>query len=200
MKSKLIVFLIVTFLSVQFSFSQMYDKEIGVEITGARGSNLGGLIGGVLKFSFVSETMGENYLAFGPSVRYQYFWSNNTYTGIQANGSMLGFGGYLHFRFLDWFYVGTEAEIIQNPFNQFSNWTPVGFLGGGIHKDFDFVHLNAGLMYDVIDALRDPYSKVSSPLSNNYFMRKQNSTNPQQAGGYIPIIARITFFFPLGRN
>jgi len=200
MKSKLIVLIIITFLSVQFSYSQMYDKEIGIEITGARGSNLGGVIGGVLKFSFVSETASENSIAFGPSVRYQYFWSNNSFTGIQANGSMLGFGGYLHYRFFDWFYFGAEAEYIQNPFNQFSKWTPVGFLGGGIHKDFDFVHLNAGLMYDVIDGLRDPLSQVSSPLANNYFMRKQNPNNPQQSGGYIPIIARITFFFPLGRN
>lgn len=200
MKSKLIVFFIVTFLTVQFSFSQMYGKEIGVEITGARGSNLGGLIGGVFKFSFVSETVGENYLAFGPSVRYQYFWSNNSYTGIQANGSMLGFGGYLQYRFFDWFYVGTAAEYIQNPFNQFSKWTAVGFLGGGIHKDLDFVHLNAGLMYDVVDALRGPNSEVSSPLANSYFMRKQNPTNPEEVGGYIPVIARITFFFPLGRN
>lgn len=200
MKSKVVLFLAAVFLSLQFSYGQMYDKEIGVEITGASGSNLGGVIGGVFKFSFVSDLEEDNYLAFGPSVRYQYFWSNNSYTGIQANGSMLGFGGYLHFRFLEWFYVGTEAEMIQNPFNAFSNWTPVGFLGGGIHKDFDFVHLNAGLMYDVIDGLRDPYSNVSSPLANNYFIRKQSPTTQQQAGGYIPIIARITFFFPLGRN
>lgn len=200
MKSKLIVFIFVTILSAQFSFGQMYGKEIGVEITGARGSNLGGVVGGVLKFSFVSEMVGENYLAFGPSVRYQYFWSNNSFTGIQANGSMLGFGGYLQYRFFDWFYVGAAAEYIQNPFNQFSKWTPVGFIGGGIHKDFDFVHLNAGLMYDVIDALRDPLDQVSSPLANNYFMRKQNPTNAQEVGGYIPIIARITFYFPLGRD
>lgn len=200
MKSKLIVFILASFLTIQFSYGQMYGKEIGVEITGARGSNLGGIIGGVLKFSFVSETVGENYLAFGPSVRYQYYWSNNSFTGIQANGSMLGFGGYFQYRFFDWFYVGAAAEYIQNPFNQFSKWTPVGFLGGGIHKDFGFVQLNAGLMYDVVDALRPPNSDISSPLANNYFMRKQNPTNPEEVGGYIPVIARITFFFPLGRN
>jgi hypothetical protein len=200
MKSKLVLFFATIFLTTQFSHSQMYGKEIGLEITGASGSNLGGVLGGVLKFSFVSETVGENYLAFGPSVRYQYFWSNNSYTGINANGSMFGFGGYFQYRFFNWFYVGTEVEYIQNPFNQFSNWTPVGFLGGGIHKDFGFVHLNAGLMYDVIDGLRDPLSQVSSPLANNYFIRKQSATNQQQAGGYIPVIARITFFFPLGRD
>lgn len=200
MKSKAVLFLTVLFLSLQFSFSQIYDKEIGVEITGASGSNQSGLIGGVLKFSFVSDLEEDNYLAFGPAVRYQYFWTNNIETGIKGNGSMLGFGGYCHFRFLEWFYAGTELEVIQNPFSPVSNWTPVGFLGGGIHKDFDFVHLNAGLMYDVVDGLRDPLSQVSSPLANNYFIRKQNPTNPQQAGGYIPIIARVTFFFPLGRD
>ena len=199
MKSKLVLLVVTIFLSAQFSYGQMYGKEIGIEVTGASGSNLGGVLGGVLKFSFVSETVGENFLAFGPSVRYQYFWSNNSYTGIQANGSILGFGGYLHYRFFNWFYVGTEAEYIQNPFNQFSNWTPVGFVGGGIHKDFGFVHLNAGLMYDVIDGLRDPFSQVSSPLANNYFIRKQNPSNQTQVGGYIPVIARITFFFPLAR-
>jgi hypothetical protein len=203
MKSKLIVFILASFLTIQFSYGQMYDKEIGVEITGASGSNLGGLVGGVLKFSFISEMAENNSLAFGPSVRYQYFWSNNSYTGNQANGSMLGFGGYFQFRFFDWFYVGTEAEYIQNPFKLTADapdWTPVWFLGGGIHKDFDFVQLNAGLMYDVLDALRPPNSDISSPLANNYFMRKQNPTNPEEAGGYIPVIARITFFFPLGRN
>ncbi|MEX1192273.1 MAG: hypothetical protein WED10_11975 [Brumimicrobium sp.] len=198
MKIKLLFF-VATFFSVQFSMSQMYDKEIGVEITGAQGSNLGGVVGGVLKFSLVSETMNENYLAFGPAVRYQYFWSNNVETGVKGNGSMLGFGGFLHFRFLEWFYVGTELEYVQNPFTPSVNWSFVGFLGGGIHKDFGFVHLNAGLMYDVIDAIRPPTSIVSSPLSNNYFIRR-NNPNTGEPGGYLPIIPRVSFFFPLGRN
>lgn len=178
--------------------SQDYDHEIGVEITGAQGSNLGGIIGGVLKYALVDDLGDDNLLAFGPSVRYQYYWSNNINTGVQGSGSMFGFGGFFHYRLFEWFYLGAEAEVIQNPFNPFSNWTPVGFLGGGIHHDFDFVQLNAGLMYDVIDGLRPPLSTVSSPLSNNYFIRTQNPTNQQQAGGYLPIIARVTFFFPLG--
>lgn len=191
-------------LTFLFSFTinsnaQNYDHEIGVEITGAQGSNLGGIVGGVLKYALVDDLGNDNFLAFGPTLRYQYYWSNNTFTGVDNNGSMFGFGGFLHYRLFEWFYLGTEVEIIQNPFSLNANWTPVGFLGGGIHHDFDFVQLNAGLMYDVIDALRDPLSTVSSPLRNNYFIRTQDPTNQQQSGGYLPIIARVTFFFPIGR-
>lgn len=199
MKMKHILLIFSFLFSISFnSNAQNYDQQFGLEITGAQGSNLGGIIGGVLKYAFVDDLGNDNYLAFGPSLRYQYFWSNNTFTGVQGSGSMFGFGGFLQFRFFEWFYLGSEVELIQNPFSPNANWTPVGFLGGGIHHDFDFVQLNAGLMYDVIDGLRDPLSTVSSPLRNNYFIRKQNPVNQQQSGGYLPIIARITFFFPIG--
>ena len=180
--------------------AQYNDKgyEIGVEIAGAQGSNLGGMFGGVVKFA-ITEDMGfDNSLAYGPSLRYQYIWSNNTFTGVQGSSSMFGFGGFIQYRFFEWFYLGSEVEIIQNRFSAEANWTPVGFLGGGIHKDFGGIKLNAGLMYDAIDALRAPTSPVSSPLFNSYFIRVQNPTSPGQAGGFLPIIARITFFFELG--
>lgn len=200
MKIKHIVFTFTFLVAISFnSNAQNYDHEIGIEITGAQGSNLGGIVGGVLKYALVDDLGNDNFLAFGPTLRYQYYWSNNTFTGVQGNGSMFGFGGFLHYRLFEWFYLGTEIEIIQNPFNQFSNWTPVGFLGGGIHHDFDFVQLNAGLMFDVIDGLRNPHSTISSPLANNYFIRTQNPTNQEQSGGYLPILARVTFFFPIGR-
>lgn len=186
----------ISLLVVSFSSHGQNGYEVGVELTGARGSNLGGLFGGVLKFSVVPDTSARDQLAYGPSLRYQYFWSNNSYTGIKANGSMLGFGGFVQYRFLEWFYAGAATEIIQNPFNANAKWTPVGFLGGGVHRNFGFVTLNAGLMYDVVDALRDPNTFVSSPLSNNYFLQKKSASNGQ-SGGYVPLIARVTFYFPI---
>ena len=193
---KKLIFIVAILLGLTSPLSAQDEYEIGIEITGAQGSNLGGVFGGVLKFSFVHEQVNDSQLAYGPSLRYQYFWSNNSFTGIQANGSMFGFGGFIQYRFLEWFYVGAAPEIIQNPFNQFSKWTPVGFLGGGIHKDFGFVSLNAGLMYDVFDAVRDPNSTVSSPLANNYFIQKKN-TSTNQSGGFVPVVARVTFYFGL---
>lgn len=178
-------------------FSQK-EYEIGVEITAASGSNLGGSVGGSLKFAIVEDEA----LAYGPSIRYQYLWSNNTFTGLNANASLFGGGGFLHYRFMDWFFVGSEIEVLTNPFpviNPEKKWSLTAFFGGGVHKDFDWVKLNVGLLFDAADALRDPLTSNPSPLRTSYFIQRRNP-NPGSGpnGAYLPIIYRIAFFFPIG--
>jgi hypothetical protein len=178
-------------------FSQK-EYEIGVEITAASGSNLGGSVGGSLKFAIVEDEA----LAYGPSIRYQYLWSNNTFTGINANASLFGGGGFLHYRFMEWFFVGSEIEVLTNPFpviNPEKKWSLTAFFGGGVHRDFDWVKLNVGLLFDAADAIRDPLTSNPSPLRTSYFIQRKNP-NPGSGpnGAYLPIIYRIAFFFPIG--
>ena len=173
-------------------------NEAGLEITAASGSNLGGSIGGALKFAFVDD----EEIAFGPILRMQYFWSNNIEMGFSGNRTFYGGGAFLHYRFLDWFYLGSEVEMNQaiNTFNNPSRrWSPAVFIGGGIHKQLSpKISLNAGMLYDVADALRDPITSNPSAFSLGYFLQRNNPATPNQGGGgYFPIIARVTFFFPL---
>jgi hypothetical protein len=178
-------------------FSQK-EYEIGVEITAASASNLGGSVGGSLKFAIVEDEA----LAYGPSIRYQYLWSNNTLTGLNANASLFGGGGFLHYRFMDWFFIGSEIEVLKNPFpviDPDKKWSLTAFFGGGVHRDFDWVKLNVGLLFDAADALRDPLKSNPSLLRTSYFIQRKNP-NPGSGpnGAYLPIIYRIAFFFPIG--
>lgn len=178
--------------------AQTYHSEIGVEIQAANFSNLGGTIGGALKWAFVEEEA----LAIGPSFRFQYLYSKNTYLGTSGSAFVFGGGGFLHYRFLDWFFLGTELEVLKNPYNfKFPDkeWRLTALVGGGISKDLGFVRLNVGILYDLVDGLNDPLSSDPSPLSGDYFLRISNPTNPN-AGKYIPMIYRIAFFFPLSRK
>jgi hypothetical protein len=180
-------------------FAQNKSYEVGLEITAASGSNLGGTVGGSLKFAIVEE----EELAFGPSIRYQYLWSNNNFTGINASASLWGGGAFLHYRFMDWFFVGSEVEMLKNPFpviDPQKRWSLTAFLGAGIHRDYNWVKLNLGVLYDVADAIRDPLTNNPSLLRTSYFIRRQNP-NPGSGpnAAYLPIIYRISFFFPLGK-
>lgn len=173
-------------------------SEIGVEIQAASFSTHGGTVGGALKYAYVLD----NAIAFGPSFRYQYNWSKDTYLGTEGHSSTVGGGGFLHYRFLDWFFLGTEIELLKNPFRyQFpeKKWKLTAFVGGGVSRDFGPVVLNVGILYDIVDATRDPYTTNPSPLSGGYFLKITNPKKPGY-GKYIPLIYRITFFFPLNRN
>jgi hypothetical protein len=196
-KTGLICSIIVS-ICISFSaISQSKNYELGAEIQAASFSNLGGSIGGGLKFAIVEDET----VAFGPSIRYQYFWSNNTFTGLSANASTFGGGGFLHYRFMNWFYAGSEIELLRNPFNNIQsdkNWTVTAFLGGGVSREWEWVRFNFGVLFDVVDALKDPLASNPSPLRNDYFIRRQNPNLTQGQGAYLPIIYRITFFFPLG--
>ncbi|WP_133122191.1 hypothetical protein [Brumimicrobium salinarum] len=192
------IFCLLFVFSYTFSSAQSYHSELGVEIQAASFSAQGGTFGGALKFAFVEEET----IAFGPSLRYQYMFSNNTYLGTSGKSFTLGGGGFFHYRFLDWFYLGTELEVLKNPFNYMvpdKKWTLTAFIGGGISRDFGFVRLNAGILYDVVDGLNNPNLSNPSPLSRDYFLKISDPTNPNM-GKYVPLIYRITFFFPLNRN
>jgi len=199
---KSLAFILIFVLTASLGFSQSYHSEIGVEIQSANFSNVGGSIGGALKWAIVEEEA----LAFGPSFRYQYLYSKDQYLGTSGNSSIVGGGGFLHYRFLDWFFLGTELEMLKNPFalklaneDKIRRWALTAFIGGGVSKDFGVVRLNVGILYDVADALRDPLNSNSSPLSGDYFLKVSNPSNPN-LGNYIPVIYRVAFFFPLNKN
>lgn len=178
--------------------AQSYHSELGVEIQAASFSNNGGTIGGALKWAIVEE----DALAYGPSFRFQYLYSKNTYLGTESSNFVFGGGGFLHYRFLEWFFLGTEIEVLKNPYRYNfpeKKWKLTAFLGGGVSKDFGLVRLNVGILYDVADALSDPLTSNPSPLSSDYFIQVKNPNNPN-LGKYVPVIYRIAFFFPLNRN
>lgn len=200
---KYLVFLFV----LSFFSSQGQDKfDIGVEIAAARGSNFGGTFGGSLKFGFINQEEEDRSLVYGPSFRYQYWWNNNPVLGTGGQGAIWGGGGFLHFRFFEWLFVGTDVEVLKNPIissNPDKRWALTSFIGGGLHHDFDFVKLNLGIMYDVADGIRErlrtnnPMQYNTSPFRQSYFIPRQDPNTGANAG-YIPIIYRITFFFGIG--
>ena len=196
---KNIIYLSILVLFCTHSFSQGYkDYEVGVEIGNISFSNLGGSVDVAGKFAIVDN----EELAYGPILRLKYIRSQDVFQGFQGSASFFGFGGFLHYRTMDWFYLGTELEYNQNPFRNIepsNRWNLAGFIGGGIHRELldDALSINAGIMFDVIDALRDPLTTNASNFSQYYFMRRNNPSNPQQQGQYVPLIYRITFHIHL---
>lgn len=146
-------------------------------------SNFGGTGGVGLKLGF---PINEHVIA-GPSVRYQQTWAFNG--GLKTNFAVYGGGGFLHYRFFDYLFLGTEVEFLSTPikYTYISNdrsFVPVVLVGGGFSYAFtDNFRLNAGIMYDLVN-------HVNSPLRQGYFLR--NSQNVYQ-----PVIYRIAFFFPI---
>jgi len=181
------------------------NHEVGVEVTAASFSTFGGTVGGALKYGIALE----NGLVFGPSFRYQYFWSKNNFTGVGGSGSIYGGGIFMHYRFMEWFFAGTEIEILKNPFGgsnlsvKRENWTPTIFLGVGMSKEFPInnypIRINLGVFYDLYDGLRNDINSQPSPLRNNYFFKVQDPNNPNLAR-YLPFIYRIAVFIPLTQN
>lgn len=182
-------------------YGQVDQPEIGVEIGATSVGTLGGSVGGAIRAGFTEDN--EEALAYGIMIRYHHFWNKNNFTGMSGSGSLFGGGAYLHYRFFEWFFVGAELEYVRHPFVVPQpgvtprRWALAGFLGGGVHKDFDWIKMNLGVQYDVVDALRDPLRP--SPFRNQYFIRLSNPAQPNAGGKYLPIIYRLTFFFPIGR-
>lgn len=173
-------------------------SEIGIDIQAASFSTHGGTVGGGLKYAYVLD----NAIAFGPSFRYQYNWSKNEYLGTEGSNYTIGGGGFFHFRFLEWFFLGTEIELLRNPYRPQEpekKWKLTTFVGGGLAKDFGPVVLNVGILYDIVDAVRDPHTTNPSPLSRGYFLKITNPKKPNY-GKYIPLIYRIALFIPLNKN
>lgn len=166
-----------------------HGSEIGLEIF-AGASNLGGSVGGDLKYAAI---LNENW-AVGPSFRYQRTWSNNL--GQKMGFSVYGGGVYAHYRIKNTLFLGGEFEILKSPYNfilfNYSNkqWAPTLFLGGGFSRDFNHkIRVNGGIFYDVINA-------ENSPFRSSYSIRLKDELG--QVVRILPMIYRITFFFPLG--
>ena len=189
-------------LIINFSFLAQVDQpEIGVEIGATNFGTNGGSVGGAIRGGLAEDA--EEGMTYGVMIRYHHFWNNNNFTGLSGSGSLYGGGVYWHYRLMEWFFLGAELEYIRHPFAVPQSpsvtprrWAAAGFIGAGVHKDFNWVKLNIGVQYDVIDALRDPLRP--SPFRNQYFIRLSNPTQPGAGGQYLPIIYRLTFFFPLG--
>lgn len=190
----LLAFLWLTSLHSNAQNGTITGSEIGVDIA-ASGSTMGGDVGLGLKYGL---KLGE-YIIAGPSVRYEYiWWKNYASSGAnQASGSLHVFGGgvFLHARFFNALFIGTEFEMLRSPYDKSGyislnpTWAPTCFVGGGFSMEFnESIRLNAGIMYDVINA-------GNSPFRRSYFLQKKTADGAP--AGYLPIIYRIAFFFPI---
>ena len=152
-------------------------------------SNLGGAVGGELKFA---ARLSDNLLV-GPSFRVQRTWSNNL--GIQSQMTTWGGGVFAHYRYQELVFGGVEFQCLKSPFS-FVNpnavvrpWSPTLMVGGGFYlKLTDKLRLNAALFYDVINA-------QNSPFRSSYSFKVKNEFG--QVVRILPIIYRLTFFIPL---
>ena len=77
----------------------------------ASGSNLGGSVGGDLKYAAV---LNENF-ALGPSFLLQRTWSNNL--GQKFCFSVYGAGVFAHYRLKNVVFAGMEFEVLHCPIN-----------------------------------------------------------------------------------
>lgn len=157
-------------------------QELGLDLNFSA-STLGGSGGLGLKYGVVRK---EKFI-FGPSLRYQQSWNN--FNGYKNGFAVYGGGGFLHVRFYEYLFAGTEIELLSSPL-QYGyimpqrSWVPVALIGGGFSYAFSpNFRLNAGIMYDVINS-------INSPLRQGYFVRNKQ-------GAMIPFLYRIAFFLPL---
>lgn len=158
-------------------------------------STQGGSYGIGPKFGFV---MNEN-VVLGPSFRFQRSWSNNLNTGINYSYNNYGGGFFLHGRYKNTIFGGFEMEVMNNTNTfvdtsaVFTKIVPTLFLCAGFSREFkEIVRLNVGLYYDIIDS-------VNSPFRKGYILPIKNA----QSGaiqGYVPLLYRISFFFPLTKK
>ena len=141
--------------------------------------------------------MNEN-IAVGPSFRIQRNWSN--LLGNSFSQTVYGGGAFAHIRYKSkgksTVFGAVEFEYLKSPFVDinFQNvtakkWAPTLFIGGGfLVRVNKVVGINAGILYDVINA-------DNSPFRSSYFFKQKN-----QAGvvtKIYPLIYRLTFLFKL---
>jgi hypothetical protein len=184
-------------ISIFFSLISSAQKNVeGYEI-GLDASFNASSIGGVLelgpKFGF---RMNENVI-LGPTIRYQRAWSQPYYSNTSFSYNNFGGGFFLHGRYKNVVYGGVEAVILRNrnvyidTSAVFQKFVPTVFICAGFSKEFNgIVRLNAGLYYDVVNSL-------NSPFRNAYKMTIKDPTTGQIVKR-IPLIYRISFFFPIG--
>jgi hypothetical protein len=185
-----IFFYISLFSSLTASSQSIEGVELGFD--GFVGfSNIGGSVGIGPKVGFV---LNEN-LIVGPTFRLQRSWSSNV--GTPFGYSIYGGGVFAHARYGNVLFGGAEIEMLKSPINYTiinpsKSWVPSLFICGGFSKEFNsIVRINAGIYYDVIN-------HVNSPFRQAYFMKVTNEFG--QVVKIIPLIYRISFYFPLGKK
>jgi hypothetical protein len=158
-------------------------------------SNLGGSFGIGPKFGFV---MNEN-LILGPTLRYQRSWATPLYSNAGYSYNNFGVGFFLHGRYKNTLFGGFEAEVLQNrnvfidTSAVFKKYVPTLFVCGGFSREFkETIRLNVGIYYDIINSL-------NSPFRNQYVLTVKDPQTGQIVRR-LPMIYRISFFFPLGKN
>mgnify|MGYP000508600672 CR=1 FL=1 len=196
MKKSLLIFCLALFTN-QMTHAQsdiITGSEIGVDLAFSASTN-GGNAGIGLKYGL---NLGE-YFIVGPSVRYEYLWWKN-YVGpsevVSGNRHVYGGGVFAHARFFNALFLGAEFEMLRSPYDKNGflsvlekTWAPTLFLGGGFSMEFnETVRINAGIMYDVIDP-------ANSPFRSSYTFKKKTADGLN--AGYLPILYRIAFFFPI---
>lgn len=160
--------------------------ELGIDLAFSASNNSGNF-GVGLKYGIA---FGE-YLIAGPSLRYERLWFNNINFESTNRFNTFGGGAFLHARFFNALFLGAEFEMLKSPYTkngflsvQQSTWAPSLLMGGGFSMEFnESIRINAGIMYDVINA-------TNSPFRRSYMLKRKN-------GSYLPILYRIAFFFPL---
>lgn len=192
MNTRIIAFLIFIGTFGAYHSQQNGRPELGIEGY-ASASTMGGAFGLGLKYG---HKISENVI-IGPSFRMIKSWASNT-VSQSFSYSIYGAGAFIHARYGNAVFIGAEYEMFKTPMNYMGILTPTSnyastlFLGGGFSREFkNFVRVNAGVFYDAINSM-------NSPFRSTYMMKKTNSQTGQVAG-YIPVIYRITFFFPLGK-
>lgn len=193
MKKFLFVFLIFIIQDITAQID-VTSQELGVEgFFGA--SNQGGSFGIGPKFGFI---LNEN-IAIGPSFRIQRNWSN--LQGNSFSQTVYGGGAFAHIRYKSkgksTVYGAVEFEYLRSPYNYATNleltsnkWAPTLFIGGGfLVRVNNVIGINAGILYDVINADNSPFRssyifKVKDPITGTY-------------SKIYPLIYRLTFLFKL---
>ena len=177
-----------------YSTAQVEGYEVGLDGFFSA-STMGGGIGLGPKFGFRMNEI----LILGPSFRYQRSWSKNNFTGQEFSFNNYGGGFFLHGRYKNSVYGGFELEVLRNSSGfvdtsaVFKRVVPTLFICGGFSKEFNnWIRLNVGLYYDVINSL-------NSPFRSSYMLSVKN---PQTGAitRYLPLIYRLSFFFPIGKE
>ena len=100
---KRFILLLISFPLLSYAQVAFNGSELGVELY-AGASNLGGSVGGDLKYAAI---LNENW-AVGPSFRLQRTWSNNL--GQKMGFSVYGGGVYAHYRIKNTLFVGENMN------------------------------------------------------------------------------------------
>ena len=196
MKKGIVIFCL-SLLAIEATNAQTFTvdgSEIGIDLAFSASTN-GGNVGLGLKYGF---NIGE-YLILGPSVRYERLWWKNNYLGYQGGYNIWGGGAFVHARFFNALFIGTEFEMLKTPYPKSGpfggatlggSWAPTLLIGGGFSMEFnETFRVNAGIMYDIIDA-------PNSPFQSSYM----NTTTSTGAQKRVPVFYRLAFFFPIGRE